>query len=76
MGAAQFFAAACRADADLLPALSRGDFSPLKNWLVTNVHSKGALIKTDELFVQATGETLNAKPYLAHLERRYLGRNP
>ncbi|TON89254.1 carboxypeptidase, partial [Vibrio parahaemolyticus] len=34
--------------------------------------SKGSLLTTDELVKQATGETLNAQHFQAHLKSRYL----
>jgi carboxypeptidase Taq len=51
-----------------------GDTSPLREWLKTNVHSKGSLVTAEELFIQATGEPLNPSIYLDHLSRRYLDR--
>ncbi|MCG6282836.1 hypothetical protein, partial [Vibrio diabolicus] len=38
----------------------------------SNIWSKGSLFTTDELVKHATGETLNAKHFKAHLEDRYL----
>lgn len=73
MGASQFFAAACKAKPEIRGEIAKGNFTPLREWLYDNVHSKGSLLTTDELFVGATGETLNAKYYLEHLSRRYLG---
>jgi carboxypeptidase Taq len=74
MGAAQFFAAACRARPEIRTEIAKGNFTPLREWLRDNVHSKGSLLTTDELFIAATGEPLNAKYYLEHLSQRYLGR--
>jgi carboxypeptidase Taq len=73
MAAAQLFEAACRAEPDLLPALGRGDFAPLRAWLRANVHARGSLAETDEILVEATGRPLDAEAYRRHLERRYLG---
>ncbi len=72
MTAAQLFDAACRADAQVLPSIGRGDFAPLLAWLRENVHSQGSLHDTDELLTRATGKPLDAKVFEAHLERRYL----
>lgn len=74
MGAAQFFAAAKRADASVLPEIGQGNFKPLNDWLRDNVHGKGSLLENDTLFTQATGAPLNAQAYLNHLSERYLGR--
>lgn len=70
--AAQLFDAATRADDNVLPGLARGDFSPLVNWLRTNIHSKGSLLPADQLLTKATGRPLDAGVYERHLRRRYL----
>ncbi len=74
MGAAQFFHAACKAKPEIRKELAKGNFKPLREWLRDNVYGKGSLLTTDELFIQATGEKLNADYYLDHLSRRYLGK--
>ncbi|MGO4736969.1 carboxypeptidase M32 [Bosea sp. 2KB_26] len=73
MTAAQIFDAACRAQPEILPAIGRGDFSPLLGWLRTNIHSQGSLYETDELLTRATGRPLDAGVFKAHLRRRYVG---
>jgi carboxypeptidase Taq len=73
MTAAQFFEAACKAQADILPGIARGDFSPLVGWLRTNIHSQGCLLETDDLLTKATGKPLDAAIFKAHLRRRYVG---
>ncbi|MFC3695252.1 carboxypeptidase M32 [Chenggangzhangella methanolivorans] len=73
MTAAQLFDAATKADPDILPAIGRGDFSPLVAWLRANVHGQGSLYETDELLTRATGRPLDAGVFKAHLKRRYLG---
>ena len=70
--AAQLFAAARKTHPDLLPAIGRGDFSILLNWLRANVHGKGSLESTDEVLVAATGDRLGTAAFKAHLETRYL----
>ena len=74
MGAAQFNAAARKARPEIPAELAKGNFGPLKEWLNANVHSKGSLVTSKDLFIQATGEPLNAKPYLNHLSQRYIGK--
>jgi carboxypeptidase Taq len=76
MAAAQLFDAACRAEPDVLPGLTRGDFTPLRAWLRANVHSRGSLLGTDELLQAATGRALGAEAYQTHLQRRYLENAP
>ena len=71
--AAQLFAAATRADANILPGIAKGNFVPLLAWLRAHVHGKGSLLSTAELVREATGAPLDARIYEDHLRRRYLG---
>jgi len=73
MTAAQLFQAATKADPSILPGIGKGDFKPLLAWVRANVHEKGSLMSTPDLLVAATGKTLSTAPFLAHLEKRYLG---
>lgn len=75
MGAAQFFAAATKAQPEIRGAIGQGDFTGLRGWLNRNVHGQGSLLTPEQLFVSATGEPLNARYYLNHLSRRYLNRD-
>jgi carboxypeptidase Taq len=70
--AAQLFGAAKRADGNVLPAIGKGDFAPLKTWLKTNVHELGSKVSTDEILEGATGSKLDVEVYKAHLKSRYL----
>ncbi|MBI4183427.1 MAG: hypothetical protein HY521_05465 [Proteobacteria bacterium] len=70
--AAQLFQAAVRERPDILPAIGRGDFAPLVEWLRTHVHAKGSLLATDDLLLQVTGRPLDVEAFKTHLERRYL----
>ncbi|MFZ5779595.1 MAG: carboxypeptidase M32 [Pseudomonadota bacterium] len=72
LAAAQLFAAARRAEPDLLAAISRGDFSVLLGWLRENVHGRGSFGTTDEILTDATGAALGTDAFKAHLESRYL----
>lgn len=71
--AAQLFDAACKANADILPGIARGDFSPLLHWLRQHIHAQGSLWDTNELIRRATGRPLDASIFKSHLERRYIG---
>jgi carboxypeptidase Taq len=73
IAAAQLYAAARAAVPEIPQALARGDFRPLMAWLGANVHAQGSYDTTDGLMAKATGRPLNAAPYKAHLEARYLG---
>ncbi|MBP2303943.1 carboxypeptidase M32 [Azospirillum melinis] len=73
MTAAQLFDAARTADPEIVPALSRGEFAPLVNWLRVNVHETGCFYASgDDLLTAATGRPLDASVFKRHLERRYL----
>ncbi|RED48637.1 carboxypeptidase M32 [Aestuariispira insulae] len=72
MTSAQLFQAATEADAAILPAIGKGDFSPLLSWLRTHVHGQGSLLSTDELVSRATGRPLDPEAFKNHLKRRYL----
>lgn len=72
MTAAQIFDAACRAEAEILPSIGRGNFIPLLDWLRSHIHGRGSLLETDALLTEATGRPLDAEVFKAHLRRRYL----
>ena len=72
LSAAQLFAAAKQADAQINPAIGRGDFKPLMTWLRQNVHAKASLHSTRDILTQATGKPLDAEVFKSHLEKRYL----
>ena len=72
MTAAQLFAAAKDADADIEPAIGCGDFTPLMAWLRENVHSKGSLDSTRDILIGASGRPLDAEVFKGHLRARYL----
>ncbi|MDR7039402.1 carboxypeptidase Taq [Methylobacterium sp. BE186] len=73
MAAAQLFQAAQAAQPDLVPALGRGDFTPLRTWLRARVHERGSLLDTDGILEEATGAPLGTAAFRRHLEQRYLG---
>ena len=72
MTAAQLFASACRADANIKPAIAAGNFAPLITWLRTNVHALGSFLPGPELIARASGRPLGTEAYKAHLKKRYL----
>jgi carboxypeptidase Taq len=51
--------------------IEKGNFSPVKNWLIKNVHSYGDLYDPPELIRKITGKELNVKPYLSYLNEKY-----
>jgi carboxypeptidase Taq len=72
MIAAQLFAAANSDQPAILPAIGQGNFKPLLAWLRANVHSKGSLVDSDTLLIDATGSRLDPEFFRHHLLTRYL----
>jgi carboxypeptidase Taq len=71
MIAAQLFAAANADQPEILSSISEGNFKPLLAWLRANVHSKGSLVDSDTLLIQATGTRLDPEFFRRHLLNRY-----
>jgi carboxypeptidase Taq len=67
----QLSAAIDRALPNWRSELSEGNPEGVSGWLKTNVHSRSDLYEPQELIEKATGTTLNSKPYLAYLNRKY-----
>ena len=72
MNAAQLFDAAVRANQDILPGISQGNFQPLVAWLREHVHGQASKYGMQELMTRATGRPLDAGVFRRHLENRYL----
>jgi len=51
--------------------ISKGNFHPMKNWLVKNIHKYGNLYDPADLIRKTTGMELNVKPYLRYLKEKY-----
>jgi carboxypeptidase Taq len=51
--------------------LKKGNFQPVKNWMIENVHSKGNLYDPADLVKEVTGETLKVKPFILYLEKKF-----
>jgi carboxypeptidase Taq len=51
--------------------IEKGNFSPVKNWLVKNVHNYGNLYDPSELIRKIAGKELDVKPYLNYLNEKY-----
>jgi carboxypeptidase Taq len=73
LAAAQQWAAIERAQPNVVEDMRRGDFTGVNDWRRKNIWSVASLYSTPEILKRATGETLNAKYFTDHLERRYLG---
>jgi len=67
----QFLAAMEKKLPNWLDLVASGEFGPIKQWMVTNVHLKGDLYNPEDLLQRITGETLNAKPFIYYLTTKY-----
>ncbi|HEV7133130.1 MAG TPA: carboxypeptidase M32 [Gaiellaceae bacterium] len=56
---------------DLEDQIERGEFTALREWLGANVHSHARKLPPQEVLRRATGSTIDAKPYLAYLAKKY-----
>jgi carboxypeptidase Taq len=74
MMAAQQWAALEKALPDARAQMARGEFGAINGWRRDHIWSEGSRYSTPELMTRATGEPLNARYFIAHLERRYGGR--
>jgi carboxypeptidase Taq len=70
--AAQLFATMEKHIPDIDHHIEQGDLNILFSWLNKNLHSQGQLIDTSTLLEKITGETLNSKHFITHIENRYL----
>jgi carboxypeptidase Taq len=69
--AAQLFAAADRAVGPLEAQFARGEFAPLREWLMEMVHRQGTRWAPAALIERATGEAPDPSYLVASLTRRY-----
>jgi len=58
-------------DPTIEAGLGSGDYAPLRLWLNDTVHRHGKGKTSDEILIEATGTTIDAEPYLAHLRSRF-----
>jgi carboxypeptidase Taq len=72
MLAAQLFERANADDAEILPALGRGDFAPYFAWVKPRVHERASLTSFEALVRDATGASLSTEAFKRHVRRRYL----
>ena len=73
MLAAQLAETAKSEDPTIEEGLAHGNFSPLMAWLRNAIHTKGALLSSDQLIESATGKPLGSEAFKRHLAQRYLG---
>lgn len=56
---------------DLDDQIRQGHFTELAGWLRDNVHRHGSALDSSEVLRAATGQTLDAKPYVDYLNGKY-----
>ncbi len=56
---------------DLDAQFARGEFGPLREWLTEQVYRHGRKFQPEDLLRRITGGEIDAKPYLAYLERKF-----
>ena len=66
--ASQLFETACEQMPGLVNGFARGEFTGLKSWLNSNIHSHGRRYPPRELVQRVTGQPLGAEPLMRHLE--------
>jgi len=69
--AAQFFVAAQKELGDLSAHFARGEFAPLKTWLIEKIHRHGRRYPARRLVEVVTGKPLSHAPYIQHLAAKY-----
>lgn len=71
MYASQLFAQAREDLGDLDYAFARGEFSPLKDWLVEHIHRHGRRYTPTQLIERVTGRSPDPAPLVEHLWAKY-----
>ncbi len=69
--AAQFYAQAKSDIQDLEKQISKGNSTPLLEWLRDNIHQHGRMYYPEQLCKRITGEGLNAKHFLNYAKEKY-----
>jgi len=67
----QIWEKATEALGDLEGLVEQGEFAPLREWLGEHVHVHGRKFSPQETLRRATGSTIDAKPYVAYLTRKF-----
>lgn len=68
--AGQLFQTA-EADPRIKKGLEKGDYDPLRVFMVEHIHQHGRRYTRNELLQRTTGRTLDPEPYIAHLTSKY-----
>tara|TARA_B100000941_G_scaffold113241_2_gene79559 strand:+ start:1364 stop:2851 length:1488 start_codon:yes stop_codon:yes gene_type:complete len=56
---------------DIDQIISSGDWSPMLDWMRTNIHDKGSVMSPAELIEAATGSAPSPEPFLRYVEEKY-----
>jgi carboxypeptidase Taq len=67
----QFWEKALEDVSDLEDQIERGEFGALRGWLGERVHAHGRKFSPQETLERATGNRIDAKPYVAYLRAKY-----
>ena len=67
----QIWEKAVRDIGDLEQQIERGEFAALREWLGEHVHAHARKFAPQETLRRATGATIDAKPYLSYLQKKY-----
>ncbi|MCE5208703.1 MAG: carboxypeptidase M32 [Chloroflexi bacterium] len=68
---AQLYEAALKQNLEIEPALAKGEYQPLLDWLTENVYRHGHAFLPDELLRRSTGSSLTVEPYFRYLNHKY-----
>ena len=68
---AQIFTCAQSALPDLDDQIAGGEFTPLREWLQTNVYHWGRRLSATEIIQRLTKGTINAVPWLDYIHQKY-----
>lgn len=71
MRAAQFFNAMKQSVEHAEESILKGQFSNIMGWLKENIHDQASFLDGKDLMVSASGEDLNSKYFIEHLQSRY-----
>jgi carboxypeptidase Taq len=68
---AQLYEKAVAAHPSIPDDMARGEFGLLLGWMRENVHQHGRKFEPKELVQRATGEPMQARPYIKYLKAKY-----
>jgi carboxypeptidase Taq len=54
-------------------SIEKGDFTPVRSWLMENVHSKGNLYDPADLVKAVTGRDMDIAPFIGYLDEKFSG---